>query len=108
MNADERVVHSNAPSCVRTSFSTTTTAALPLSYIATTRSCDVTFALTGIGPCNVIDCDPCTSIAGLKSPMCSNTRDPADMLSTPATTAKVGYTCCAMSMLFSVVKVRSS
>ena len=49
--------------------SVTTTAALPLSYIATTSLSTVAVPSTGIGRCRVTDCWPCTSSAGLNDPI---------------------------------------
>ena len=49
-------------------------------------------------------CSPCTSIAGLKEPMLADARAPP----TPSTTAIVGSTCWAMSIVFSVVNASSS
>ena len=69
MNADERVVHSGSPESSFTSASVTTTAALPLSYIATTGPASSPAPRPGSGRCSVIACEPCTSSAGLNVPI---------------------------------------
>ena len=86
----------------------TTTAALPLSYIATTVSCVVACASTGIGRCSVIACEPCTSMAQLNVPISPIALLPGDAVPEPATTAKVGNTTWSTPDVFSVVKGKSS
>ena len=67
------VVKSGWPSQVGPLASITTTAALPLSYIAAMRR-SIRYPSTGSGLCSVNDCSPCTSIAGLKVPMTGEQR----------------------------------
>ncbi len=108
MNTAERVLHSGSPSTALTSFSITTTAALTLSYIATTLSCTVAAASTGIGRCNVMACEPCTSKAQLNDPIWLIALAPGEALPEPATTANVGNTTCDVCCVFSVVNGRSA
>jgi hypothetical protein len=57
MNADDTFVNIGCPSARSVAVvSVTTTAAVPLSYIACTRPCMRTDPLTGSGLCSVIAC----------------------------------------------------
>jgi hypothetical protein len=103
MNADDRVVYSGSPP-ISAFDSVTTTAALPLSYMATTFPVMVAEPSTGISRCRVTACWPCTSIAGLNDPML-RIADPAPQ---PITTGKVGNTRWSTPLVFSVVKASSS
>jgi hypothetical protein len=82
----------------------TTTAALPLSYIATSSLVIDAVPSTGIGRCSVTACWPWTSSAGLKVPMLPI----ADPLPQPITTGKVGNTSWSTPLVFSVVNANSS
>ena len=104
MNADIVVVYSGSPP-LTASDSVTTTAALPLSYIATSVDVMVAVPSTGISRWSVTDCWPCTSIAGLNEPILPKTDpDPPN----PTTTGNVGRTRWGVFAVFSVVNASSS
>jgi len=88
MNSDAPVVYKGAPLASVATLSVTTTAALPLSYIAAIRPTTVAVPDTGNGWCRVTDCEPCTSMAGLKVPMLENVLPAPGM-----TTGNVGSAC---------------
>src|SRR3954469_15140753 len=104
MKTDDTLVNIGEPS--ETSVATvsvTTTAALPLSYIAVTRPCMLTLPLTGNGLGSVMACWPCTNSAGLNVPMLRIGEPPPQ----PTTTANVGNTCWSTPLVFSVVYASS-
>ena len=100
MNADIVVVYNGEPSASLASAAITTTAALPLSNMSTTRDWTVADPSTGSARCSVTDCWPCTSSAGLYVPIM-----PIALIALPApiTTGNVGKACCGTPAVFSVV-----